>query len=206
MDKGEHHSSKLRAPRPVTVTSRMRETRTSPSRSRREIPQRTKRQACRSSSVDTCSPPKGTRPAHEAPKMPVMPRHQLHVRALVSCAWPEPAMGRTGVTGRDKTSGRRRRRRMKAIRYHQVGGPEALRLWEMREPVVAPGEVRIRVRAAGESFADTERRRGRHGANAPHPRILASEVAGNGGVRLRRVDTSGSGAGGGGKEELRGSW
>jgi threonine dehydrogenase-like Zn-dependent dehydrogenase len=67
---------------------------------------------------------------------------------------------------------------MKAIRYHQVGGPEALRLWEVPEPVVAPGEVRIRVRAAGESFADTERRRGRHGANAPQPRILASEVAG----------------------------
>jgi len=51
---------------------------------------------------------------------------------------------------------------MKAIRYHQVGGgPEVLRLGDVPEPVVVPGEVRIWVRAAGESFADTERRRGR---------------------------------------------
>ena len=38
---------------------------------------------------------------------------------------------------------------MKAIRYHQLGGPEVLRLEEVPEPVAGPGEVRIRVGAAG---------------------------------------------------------
>jgi NADPH2:quinone reductase len=38
---------------------------------------------------------------------------------------------------------------MKAVRYHQVGGPEVLHLEEVEEPVAGPGGVRIRVRAAG---------------------------------------------------------
>lgn len=67
---------------------------------------------------------------------------------------------------------------MKAIRYHQVGGPEVLRLEEVPEPVPGPGEVRIRVRAAGVNFADTERRRGLYDASVPLPRILGSEAAG----------------------------
>lgn len=67
---------------------------------------------------------------------------------------------------------------MKAIRYHQVGGPEVLRLEEIPEPVAAPGEVRIRVHAAGVNFADTERRRGLYDAKVPLPRILGSEAAG----------------------------
>ncbi|MBZ4422637.1 quinone oxidoreductase [Myxococcus sp. RHSTA-1-4] len=67
---------------------------------------------------------------------------------------------------------------MKAIRYHEVGGPEVLRLEEVPDPVPGPGEVRIRVRAAGVNFADTERRRGLYDAQAPLPRILGSEAAG----------------------------
>ena len=67
---------------------------------------------------------------------------------------------------------------MKAIRYHEVGGPEVLRLEEVPDPVPGPGEVRIRVRAAGVNFADTERRRGLYDARAPLPRILGSEAAG----------------------------
>jgi NADPH2:quinone reductase len=67
---------------------------------------------------------------------------------------------------------------MKAIRYHEVGGPEVLRLEEVPDPVPGPGEARIRVRAAGVNFADTERRRGLYDARAPLPRILGSEAAG----------------------------
>lgn len=67
---------------------------------------------------------------------------------------------------------------MKAIRYHQVGGPEVLRFEEVPEPVAGPGEVRIQVRAAGVNFADTERRRGLYDAKVPLPRILGSEAAG----------------------------
>ncbi|NTX10668.1 quinone oxidoreductase [Myxococcus sp. CA056] len=67
---------------------------------------------------------------------------------------------------------------MKAIRYHEVGGPEVLRLDEVPEPTPGPGEVRIRVKAAGVNFADTERRRGLYDATSPLPRILGSEAAG----------------------------
>ncbi|MFP2928865.1 quinone oxidoreductase family protein [Pyxidicoccus sp. 3LG] len=67
---------------------------------------------------------------------------------------------------------------MKAIRYHEVGGPEVLRLDEVPEPVPGPGEVRIRVHAAGVNFADTERRRGLYDARVPLPRVLGSEAAG----------------------------
>ena len=67
---------------------------------------------------------------------------------------------------------------MKAIRYHEVGGPEVLRLDDVPEPVPGPGEVRIRVHAAGVNFADTERRRGLYDARVPLPRVLGSEAAG----------------------------
>ncbi|MFP2906239.1 quinone oxidoreductase family protein [Pyxidicoccus sp. 3LFB2] len=67
---------------------------------------------------------------------------------------------------------------MKAIRYHQVGGPEVLRLEDVPEPVAGPGAVRIRVRAAGVNFADTERRRGLYDSKVPLPRILGSEASG----------------------------
>lgn len=67
---------------------------------------------------------------------------------------------------------------MKAIRYHQVGGPEVLRWEDTPEPVPGPGEVLLRVHAAGVNFADTERRRGLYDAQVPLPRILGSEAAG----------------------------
>ena len=67
---------------------------------------------------------------------------------------------------------------MKAIRYHQVGGPEVLRWEDVPEPTPGPGEVLVRVHAAGVNFADTERRRGLYDAHVPLPRILGSEAAG----------------------------
>ncbi|WNG40810.1 quinone oxidoreductase [Archangium violaceum] len=67
---------------------------------------------------------------------------------------------------------------MKAIRYHQTGGPEVLRLEDVPEPELGSGEVRIQVHAAGVNFADTERRRGLYDAQVPLPRILGSEAAG----------------------------
>ncbi|RKH52094.1 quinone oxidoreductase [Corallococcus sp. AB050B] len=67
---------------------------------------------------------------------------------------------------------------MKAIRYHQPGGPEVLRWEDAPEPVPGPGQVLLRVHAAGVNFADTERRRGLYDAQVPLPRILGSEAAG----------------------------
>ena len=67
---------------------------------------------------------------------------------------------------------------MKAVRIHEYGGPEVLRLDDVPEPVAAPGEVLLRVRAAGVNFADTKRRSGKAGRQVPLPAILGSEAAG----------------------------
>ncbi len=67
---------------------------------------------------------------------------------------------------------------MKAIRYHALGGPEVLRLEDIPEPTVGPGEALLEVHAAGVNFADTERRRGLYDTKAPLPRGLGYEAAG----------------------------
>lgn len=50
---------------------------------------------------------------------------------------------------------------MKAMRAHQFGGPEQLRLEDAPDPEVREGQVRIRVRAAGINPADLVRLSGR---------------------------------------------
>ncbi|MEK7217073.1 MAG: quinone oxidoreductase, partial [Chloroflexota bacterium] len=47
---------------------------------------------------------------------------------------------------------------MKAIRYHQPGGPEVLRYEDVPEPVPGPGQVLIEVLAAGVNYSDVRRR------------------------------------------------
>ncbi|MFJ6821374.1 NADP-dependent oxidoreductase [Streptomyces niveus] len=49
---------------------------------------------------------------------------------------------------------------MKAIGLHTYGGPEVLQAVELPEPHAGPGEVRVRVRAAGVNPADTMLRDG----------------------------------------------
>ena len=43
---------------------------------------------------------------------------------------------------------------MKAIVIQRFGGPEVLKLEEVAEPRPQPGEVLVRVQAAGVNFAD----------------------------------------------------
>ena len=43
---------------------------------------------------------------------------------------------------------------MKAIRCHDWGGPEALRLEEVARPTLRPHDARIRIHACGVNFAD----------------------------------------------------
>src|SRR5579863_8705651 len=50
---------------------------------------------------------------------------------------------------------------MKAMRAHQFGGPEILRLEDAPDPQVQAGQVQIRVRAAGINPADLVRLAGR---------------------------------------------
>ncbi|MEE4276141.1 MAG: NADPH:quinone reductase [Thermoleophilia bacterium] len=49
---------------------------------------------------------------------------------------------------------------MRAVRIHRFGGPEVLAVEEVPEPSPAPGEVLVRVRAAGVNPVDTYKRAG----------------------------------------------
>ena len=57
---------------------------------------------------------------------------------------------------------------MKAIRGNEYGGPEVLRLQEVEEPRPGPGEVRVRLRAAGVNFIDVNQRRGAYPVPLPY--------------------------------------
>jgi NADPH2:quinone reductase len=69
---------------------------------------------------------------------------------------------------------------MKAIRFHAHGGPEVLRYEDVADPVPGPGQVLLRVLAAGVNYADASRRTG--GTSYPRPTPLpftpGSEVVG----------------------------
>jgi NADPH:quinone reductase-like Zn-dependent oxidoreductase len=67
---------------------------------------------------------------------------------------------------------------MKAIRFHQHGGPEVLRLEDAPEPDLASGEVLVRVRACALNHLDLWGRRGLPNVQIPMPHIPGSDVAG----------------------------
>ncbi|MBI2166472.1 MAG: zinc-binding dehydrogenase [Chloroflexi bacterium] len=63
---------------------------------------------------------------------------------------------------------------MKAIRYHEHGGPEKLVYEEVPDPKPGHGEILVRVRACSLNRLDTRLRAG----GRPPPHILGSDVAG----------------------------
>lgn len=65
---------------------------------------------------------------------------------------------------------------MKAIRIHEFGGPEVLKYEDVPEPQPGPGEIRIRVIAAGVNPMDWKVRQG--AIKLPLPMILGMDVAG----------------------------
>ena len=65
---------------------------------------------------------------------------------------------------------------MKAIRFHQTGGPEVLGFEDLELGPPGPGEVRIRHTAVALNFRDILVRRGQHAAKLPSG--LGSESAG----------------------------
>jgi NADPH:quinone reductase-like Zn-dependent oxidoreductase len=77
---------------------------------------------------------------------------------------------------------------MRQIWIPKAGPPEVLSLREARDPLPAPGEVRIRVDAAGVNFADVMGRMGMYPDLPKLPCVPGYEVAG-------RVDTVGDGVG-----------
>ena len=64
--------------------------------------------------------------------------------------------------------GRRWGAGMRAIRIHEAGGPEKLTLDEVPAPPPGPGELRLRVEAAGLNFIDTYKRSGLYPVPLPH--------------------------------------
>lgn len=67
---------------------------------------------------------------------------------------------------------------MRAIQMREFGGPEVLELVELPRPEPAPGEVLVRVSAAGLNFADTHTRENAYVAKAELPLVPGSEVVG----------------------------
>jgi len=66
---------------------------------------------------------------------------------------------------------------MKAIRVHTPGGPEALRLEDVPEPKPEPGQVLVKIEAAGVNFIDVYQRTGLY--KVPMPFTLGQEAAGS---------------------------
>ena len=65
---------------------------------------------------------------------------------------------------------------MLAVRIHEDGGPEVLRVEEVPDPLPGPGEVLVRLRAASLNHLDIWVRRGL--PSVPKPRILGADGAG----------------------------
>jgi NADPH:quinone reductase-like Zn-dependent oxidoreductase len=67
---------------------------------------------------------------------------------------------------------------MKAVRFHQHGGPEVLSYEDAPEPELEPGDVLVRVRACALNHLDLWARRGLPNVKTPMPHICGSDVAG----------------------------
>ncbi len=65
---------------------------------------------------------------------------------------------------------------MKAVRIHEVGGPEVLRYEDVPDPKPRKDQVLVRVKACAMNHLDLWVRKGMPGVNLPH--ILGSDVAG----------------------------
>jgi NADPH:quinone reductase len=67
---------------------------------------------------------------------------------------------------------------MKAIQVHQFGGPEVLQFEEIPTPKPGPGQVLVRVHAAGVNPYDTYMRNGTYAVKPPLPYTPGSDAAG----------------------------
>jgi len=65
---------------------------------------------------------------------------------------------------------------MRAIRVHEHGGPEVLRLETVEDPVPGPGEALVRVEATGVNFIEIYQRKGMY--KTPLPSVPGEEGAG----------------------------
>jgi NADPH2:quinone reductase len=78
---------------------------------------------------------------------------------------------------------------MKAIRVHEFGGPEMLKLEDVPDLKAGPGQVLVRVKAAGVNPFDTYMRQGTYAIKPALPYTPGSDAAGT-------IDAVGDGVGG----------
>lgn len=67
---------------------------------------------------------------------------------------------------------------MKAVRFHEYGGPEVLRYEDAPDPIIAPHEALVKVRACALNHLDLWCRKGLLGITTPLPHISGSDIAG----------------------------
>lgn len=67
---------------------------------------------------------------------------------------------------------------MKAVRFHEHGGPEVLRYEEVPEPTPTPTQVKLRVKAVALNHLDIWLRKGLPGVKVPLPKIGGCDIAG----------------------------
>ncbi len=67
---------------------------------------------------------------------------------------------------------------MRAIRIHEFGGPDVMRLEELPDPVPGPGQVVVRIEAAGVNPVETYVRSGVYAAKPPLPFTPGTDGAG----------------------------
>ena len=67
---------------------------------------------------------------------------------------------------------------MRAVVVKSPGGPEVLQIGEVPDPQPRPGELLVRVRAAGMNRADLLQRLGRYPPPPGESEILGLEIAG----------------------------
>src|SRR2546423_3522013 len=67
---------------------------------------------------------------------------------------------------------------MKAIRVHEFGGPEVMRLEEVAEPVPGAGQVSVRIAAAGVNPVDAYIRAGAYTRKPERPYTPGNDGAG----------------------------
>src|SRR5215467_10717423 len=67
----------------------------------------------------------------------------------------------------------------RVVRFHQVGGPEVLRVEEVEVPPPGKGEVQIKVKALGLNRAESMFRRGQYLEDPKLPARLGYEAAGD---------------------------
>ena len=66
----------------------------------------------------------------------------------------------------------------RVVRFHEIGGPEVLRIEEIEVPAPGPGEIQIRVHALGLNRAEAMFRRGQYLEEPKLPARLGYEAAG----------------------------